>query len=137
MKGMRAVCVLAILMLLSACAALSIITQEDVSQTPTVYARVNKAPNPALMGHWRRPQPAGINKPWVFHYWLVESGGKYAVYYAYDSRRKASFKGWADFSIDGDTMTSGVDGVSFFVQGGDVYMNYPGRDKPYRMERVD
>ncbi len=124
-------------LLLGACAGLNPIKPADVETTPTVYAKVLRPPNPLLLGYWRREQPAGIEKPWVFNYWLVKKGDRYAVYYHYDSRKKNSFSGWADFTIDGDTMTSGVDGTVYFVQGGEVKMRYPGRDAVYDMNKLN
>jgi len=124
-------------LLMTACVTSMGISQADVSGTPTTYATVVKAPNPQLMGHWRRMNPEGIEKPWMFQYWLVKNGDKYAVFYNYDSRRKNAFKGWASFNIDGDSMTSGVDGATFFVKDGQVFMQVAGRNTPYPMEKID
>ncbi|WP_243358136.1 hypothetical protein [Fundidesulfovibrio terrae] len=129
--------VLAAFVALAGCRSLNSISDADVAGTPTVYAKVVNAPNPLFMGHWRRIPPAEINKPWIFDYSLVKKGDKYAVYYFYDSRKKNSFAGWADFTLDGDTMTSGVDGVMFKVKGGEVIMFYPGRSDEYKMQKVD
>jgi hypothetical protein len=131
------VCSLLSLLMLTACVSSMGISQEDVSGSPTTYATVVKAPNPQLMGHWRRSTPPNLEKPWMFQYWLVKHGDKYAVFYNYDSRRKNSFKGWASFNIDGDSMTSGVDGATFFVEGGKVFMRVAGRNEPYPMEKLD
>lgn len=125
------------LAMLTACKSLNSISSEDVAGTPSVYAKVLKEPNPLLVGHYRRSAPAEINKPWTFNYYLVKKGDKYAVFYDYDSRKKNSFHGWADFTIDGDRLTSGVDGVMFYVKDGRVFMQYPGRDTPYHMDKVD
>lgn len=122
---------------LASCRSLNSISDEDVAGTPTTYAKVIKEPNPLLMGHWRRSQPANYNKPWLFGYDLVKKGDKYAVFYFYDSRKKNAFHGWADFTIDGDRITSGVDGVVFYVENGEVFMLYPGRSTPERMLKVD
>ncbi|MFZ5426967.1 MAG: hypothetical protein ACOZEN_08325 [Thermodesulfobacteriota bacterium] len=138
MKRSTALCAaLLLIAALAACTGLNRISSEDVAAAPTVHAKVVKEPNPLLFGHWRRPQPAGINKPWIFNYWMVKRGDKVAVYYFYDSRRKNSFKGWADFTINGDSMTSGVDGNTFYVQNGRVFMKVAGRDTPYEMEKID
>lgn len=128
---------LAAVLTLAACQGLNSVSSEDVAGTPTTYAKIVKEPNSLLLGHWRRPQPSGINRPWMFSYWLVKHGDKYAVYYFYDSHKKNSFKGWADFTIDGDTMTSGVDGAMFFVKDGQVFMKLPGRDTVYDMQKLD
>lgn len=130
-------CLLAFALALAACQGLNSVSSEDVAGTPTVYAKVVNAPNPLLLGHWRRPQPTGINRPWIFNYWLMKKGDRYAVYYFYDSRKKNSFKGWAEFTIDGDTMTSGVDGTVFTVVNGQVHMKVPGRDATYEMQKLD
>ena len=122
---------------LSACVGASGIRDEHKGAQPTVYAKVLKEPNPLLLGHWRRPSPAGMSKPWVFQYYLAKKGDKYAVYYFYDSKRKNMFSGWAEFTIDGDSMVSGVDGVTFFVKGGQVFMLYPGRSAPNPMDKID
>lgn len=137
---LRSVLMLAALsafLLLTACAGSLGISQEEAGSTPTTYATVVNPPDPALMGHWRRPNPSGLSKPWLFHYWLVKHGDKYAVYYHYDSRKKNSFRGWASFTIDGKTMTSGVDAVTFTAESGGVIMRYPGRGESYRMEKVE
>jgi len=136
-KAISALIVLMAFTVLASCRGLNSISAQDVSGTPTVYAKVLKAPNPLLMGHWRRIPPAELNKPWVFDYYLVKKGDKYAVYYFYDSRKKNNFEGWAEFTIDGDSMTSSVDGVTFSVKNGKVIMVYPGRSDEYKMENVD
>ncbi|WP_243438875.1 hypothetical protein [Fundidesulfovibrio soli] len=137
LKHFASVLVLAVLLMCSACAGLAPIKPADVETAPTASAKVIAAPNPLLMGHWRRIPPAGINNPWAFNYWLVKKGEKYAVYYYYDSHKKNAFKGWAEFTIDGDRMTSGVDGVIFYVENGEVLMQYPGRSENYKMMRVE
>lgn len=125
------------LAMLTACASMAPISSADVAGTPTTYAKVVKPPNSLLLGHYRRSAPVGINKPWAFNYWLIKKGDKYAVYYYFDSHKKNSFKGWADFTINGDTITSGVDGVTFFVKDGGVEMGYPGRKETYHMMKVE
>jgi hypothetical protein len=135
-RPLLSLAVLSLLLLLAACTGGPGISQEEVATTPTVYATVNKAPNPMLMGHWRRPNPEGIEKPWLFHYWLVKRGDKYAVYYEYDSRRKNAFSGWAPFTINGDSMLCGVDGATFSVENGQVVMRVAGRDTVYSMDKV-
>lgn len=138
MRRLLSLCAPLILVaLVSACVGVGGIRNEDKAGQPTTYARVVKEPNPLLLGHWRRPNPAGISKPWVFQYYLTKKGDKYAVYYFYDSKKKNMFSGWADFTIDGDTMVSGVDAVTFFVKDGQVFMLYPGRTSPNPMEKVD
>jgi hypothetical protein len=128
---------LAALLALASCSRYEGISAEDLAGVPTVYAAVKKEPDPLLMGHWRRPAPSGLSKPWAFSYCLVKRGDRYAVFYFYDSHLKNSFKGWADFTIDGNRMTSGVDGTTFSVEGGQVIMRYPGRTDRYRMTRTD
>jgi predicted small secreted protein len=118
---------------LAACNTFEGISSEDVAGTPTVYAKVIHEPNPLLLGHWRRSAPAQFSKPWAFDYCLVKKGDRYAVFYFYDSHMKNAFKGWADFTIDGDSMTSGVDGTTFAVEDGKVIMQYPGRTDKYHM----
>ena len=125
------------LVMLAGCKSLNSISDQDVAGTPSVYAKVLKEPNPLLMGHYRRSAPAELSKPWTFNYCLVKKGDKYAVFYDYDSRKKDNFHGWADFTVNGDSLTSGVDGVVFYVKDGRVYMQYPGRDVPYHMDKVD
>ncbi|GFK93768.1 hypothetical protein NNJEOMEG_01602 [Fundidesulfovibrio magnetotacticus] len=129
--------VLTALILVASCTGIRSIAPEDVAGTPTQYATVSAPPDPALMGHWRRPQPGNLERPWLFQYCLVKKGDKYAVYYYYDSHKKNSFKGWASFSIDGSRMTSGVDGVVFYAKDGKVFMIWPGRDDHYPMEKLD
>ena len=125
---------------LASCKGLNSISSDDTAGTPTVYAKVLKEPNPLLLGHWRRSAPAEFEHPWVFDYILVQKGDKYAVYYFYDSRDNKAhghFSGWADFTINGDSMSSGVDGSIFYVKGGEVYMQYPTHNKPSRLQKVD
>lgn len=135
-----AAAVLAAACLMAACASmqaeLAYLRPADVAGEPSVYAEVQSPPNPVLMGLWRRSNPPGLSKPWIFDYWLVRKGDRLAVFYGYDSRRGNSFKGWAPFLIDGDTMTSGVDGVVFFARDGQVFMRYPGRADIYPMQKV-
>jgi len=128
--------VLAALFALSACKT-SFITDSDLSGEPTVYAKVKKAPNPLLFGHWRRATPPGINKPWIFQYVMMEKNGKVAVYYMYDSRKGNAYKGWAAFTVDGDSMVSDVDATSYYVRDGKVYMKVPGRDAEYVMDKAE
>ncbi len=123
--------------LLAACADLTTISARDVEGAPKVYATVLKPPNPLLLGHYRRSPPSEFRHPWSFHYWLVQRGDKYAVYYMYDSHKKNAFKGWADFTINGDTITSGLDGAAFFVEDGEVRMSWPGRKETYRMTKEE
>lgn len=130
-------CVLAVLLLAVSCTGLNMVTSADLATQPTTYAKVVREPNPLLFGQWRRPQPAGINKPWMFSYVMERKGDKIAVFYFYDSRQKNSFKGWADFTIDGDSMVSGVDGATFYVENGKVFMKVAGRDTAYPMEKID
>ena len=137
LKHFASVSVLAVLLLCAACGGITPIKPADIETTPTVYAKVNNAPNPLLMGYWRRSAPSELNIPLAFNYWQVKKGDKYAVYYYYDSYKKIAFKGWADFTIDGDRMTSGVDGVVFYVENGEVLMQYPGRNVVYKMMRVE
>src|SRR5512140_3086196 len=128
-RTLPALLVLLALMVLASCKGLNAISSDNTAGTPTVYAKVLKEPNPLLMGHWRRIPPAEFNHPWLFDYILVKKGDKYAVYYFYDSRdnkQHGYFSGWAAFTIDGDTMTSGEDGTIFYVKGGEVLMQYSG-----------
>jgi len=126
------------LALLTACASMAPISAQDTAGTPTVYAKVLQPPNPLLLGYYRRSGPDNINHPWAFNYWLVQKGDKYAVYYySRNAQFKNVYKGWADFTINGDIMTSGVDGVTFFVKDGEVEMGYPGRKETYHMMKVE
>lgn len=138
MTRVLSLCVLfSLFALLGACVSAGGIGDSDKGSQPSTYAKVLKEPNPILLGHWRRHKPPGLTNPWVFQYYLVKSGDKYAVYYFYDSKKKNMFSGWASFTIDGDSMISGVDGANFFVKGGQVYMSLPGRSEQYPMEKID
>lgn len=128
---------LLVLALLPACTSMSSISTQDASGTPTVYAIVVNPPNPLLMGHYRRSPPSEFNHPWAFSYWLVKKGDKYAVYYYYDSHKKNAFSGWAEFTINGDSITSPIDGATFFVENGEVRMSWPGRKETHKMTRED
>ena len=139
-RMLPALIVLLAVTILASCKGLNSVSSQDVAGTPTVYAKVLKEPNPLLLGHWRRIPPAEFNHPWIFDYILVKKGDKYAVYYFYDSRNNKKhgyFNGWAAFTIDGDSMTSGEDGSIFYVKDGEVFMKYPDHDKPNRMQKVD
>jgi hypothetical protein len=132
-----ALCGFVFLMMLTSCVTVGGISDEERASQPTIFAKVLKEPNPSLLGFWRRETPDGLNKPWVFQYYLTKVGDKYAVYYFYDSHKKNMHKGWADFTINGDIMTSGVDGVTIFVKEGKVCMQIPGRSTVYDMQRLD
>lgn len=134
------VLVLVSILALSACRGLNAISDQDTAGTPTVYAKVLKEPNPLLMGHWRRIPPSAYNHPWIYDYILVKKGDKYAVYYFYDSRNNRNygyFSGWTEFTINGDTMSSGQDGAVFYVKDGEVYMQNPSQGEPYHMQKVE
>jgi len=131
------VILVAALLALTACGKLNFITDSDIASEPTVYAKVLKAPNPALFGHWSRPQPSEYYRPWSFSYYMVEKNGKVAVYYLYDSKRANSFKGWSEFVVNGDSMFSPLDGSTYFVRDGKVYMRVAGRDVDYEMTKSD
>lgn len=127
---------LAALFALAGCNIRNTITAEDMAEPPAVLAKVLKEPDPLLLGRYHRPNPSGFNRPWSFDYWMVKRDGGYAVYYRYASPQGKSFRGWAGFTIEGGRMTSDVDGVVFYVEGGAVFMKYPGRDTAYRMEKL-
>lgn len=137
---LRAACLLAVLaafFALSGCNIRNTITAEDMAEPPAVLAKVVKEPDPLLIGRYHRVQPSEFNHPWSFDYWLVKRGNGYAVYYRYAAPMGKSYRGWAEFVIEGGRMTSNVDGVVFYVEGGAVFMKYPGRDTAYPMVRMD
>uniref|UniRef100_I2Q690 Lipoprotein n=1 Tax=Desulfovibrio sp. U5L TaxID=596152 RepID=I2Q690_9BACT len=129
---------LAVLVLaLGACNGLNAIGQSDISGKPTVYATVNKAPNPLLVGCYMRSAPSEYNRPNKYEFCLVQEGGRYAFFnYVMDGKSLATFKDWTAATVDGDSVTSGYDGSRYFAKDGEVWqMTTTGG--PHRMLRMN
>lgn len=136
MKRFSAVLAAVLLALaLTGCSALPI-KPSEVSEEPTVYAKVVNPPDPLLMGYWRRIPPKEFNRPHVFNYWLVKKGDRYAVFYHWDDKRGKVVRGWFPFVIDGKSMTSSEDASVYFVRDGEVFHNYGGRPMNSPMMKV-
>lgn len=111
-------------MTLTACDGMYGIGAEDRSGKPTVYATVLKTPNPAFLGCFLRTRPSGLNRPNKYEYCMIKDGDKYAVYYyTHDGKKYRVYRGWSNFTIDGDTMISDVDAVKYFVKDGQVFVD--------------
>ena len=108
-----------------------------VATEPTAWATVKNPPNPLLLGHWRRIPPGKFRRPDIYDYWLVRRGDRYAVYYYWQGHEiEQRHQGWAPFVIDGDALTSQVDGSRFFVRDGRVWHNLGGRSLDSPMKRA-
>jgi hypothetical protein len=130
-------CPLVLTLLLCACNGLNAIKRQDYSGTPTVYAVVNKEPNPLLVGCYLRSRPSEFNRPNKYEYCLVKSGDRYAMFYfMMDGKTQATFKDWTAAVIDGDSVTSNYDASRFFVKDDGVWqMTTTGG--PYHMLRMN
>jgi hypothetical protein len=136
MRRMRVVaCPLVLSFLLCACNGLTAITRQDYAGTPTVYAVVNKEPNPLLVGCYLRSRPSEFRKPNMYEFCIVKDGDRYAMFYfMMNGKTKTIFKDWTAAVIDGDSVTSDYDASRFFVKDGAVWqMTTTGG--PYHMLR--
>jgi len=119
---------------LSSCNGLNAVSQTDISGTPTVYATVNKEPDPKLVGCYLRSRPSEYNRPNKYEYCLVKSAGGYAVYYyVMDGKTLNTFKGWTAASIDGNCLTAQYDGSTYCVKDGEVMQTTTGSSDLHRM----
>lgn len=113
---------MALTLALCACSSLNGIQPKDLSGKPTVYAVVNKAPDPALLGCYVRSRPEEYRRPNNYEFCLVKQGEQYALYYYIkDGKSMAVYKNWSPCRIDGDSVTSGYDGSRYFVKNGQVW----------------
>lgn len=130
-------CIVALTLSLWACNALNAIGPKDYSGKPTVYAKVNKAPDPLLVGCYIRSLPSEYNRPNKYEFCLVQEGGDYAMfYYMWDGKTLATYKGWTGAVIDGASVTAEYDGSRYFVKDGAVWqMTTTGG--PHRMLRMN
>jgi hypothetical protein len=127
-------CVAMVLLLLLGGCATGSISGKDMAGEPTAYATVVKEPDPLLLGCHMRPRPADYHRPNSYSYCLVRKGDKYAVYYHWrDGKTMAEHQGWMPFTIDGDRLISDSDPSIYRVRQGQVWQEYPGHDKPFRM----
>jgi len=130
-------CIAALTLCLCACNGLNAIGPKDASGKPSVYARVEKAPNPLLVGCYVRSRPSEYNRPNKYEFCLVKEGGGYAMlYYVMDGKSLATFKDWTGAVINGDSVTAEYDGSRYFVKDGLVWqMTTTGG--PHRMLRMN
>jgi hypothetical protein len=113
---------MALSLALFACTSLNAIKPQDLSGKPTVYAVVNKAPDPKLVGCFVRSRPEEYKRPNKYEFCLVKDGDQYAMYYyILDGKSLATYKAWSPSRIDGDSLTSGYDGTRYFVKDGMVW----------------
>ena len=118
---------------LAACVGLNAIGPTDITGKPSVYAVVDKAPNPLLVGCYMRSTPSEFNRPNRYEFCLVKDGDKYALYYyMMDGKTLARTRGWTSAVVNGDTFTSGADGVRYFVKDGAVWQD-TGSYGPHKM----
>jgi hypothetical protein len=131
----RAATTLVLILLLAGCAAKSD-SAPELAGEPTVYATVNKEPDPLLMGCYLRSRPSEYSRPNSYRYCLVKKGDRYAVYYAWrDGKTLAEHKGWSAFTINGDRMTSDTEPSTYLVKDGSVWHSYGGRSSLNKMVR--
>jgi hypothetical protein len=121
-RSLAVACMLVVSMVLCACNGLNAISQQNYSGIPTTYATTNKEPNPLLLNCFMRSAPSEYNRPNKYEFCLVKQGDKYAMYYyVMDGKSLATFKGWTDATINGDSVTAGYDGSTYFVKDGHVW----------------
>lgn len=120
------------------------ISASDVAGAPSELAKVQKEPDPALMGGWKcvyqrfRPK-TGEYDPEPVEFYLAKFGDKYGIYF-YRSKPEGGgkvYRGWRDFTINGKEITSDT-GVRFFTQDGKVFFSWEQgqKDKPAEMTRI-
>ncbi|MEA4856704.1 MAG: hypothetical protein AAGU21_11480 [Solidesulfovibrio sp.] len=128
-------CLVCVSLALLSCNGLNAIGSQNISGKPTVYAVVNKAPDPALLGCFLRSRPSEYNRPNKYEFCLVKEGDQYAMfYYVMDGKTLATFKDWTGAVISGDSVTANYDGSRYFVKDGEVWqMTTSGG--PFRMLR--
>lgn len=133
---LTAVCLACASLALCACNGLYAISSKDASGKPGVYASVNKAPDPLLVGCYIRSSPSEYNHPNKYEFCLVREGDRYAMfYYVMDGKTLATFKDWTGAVIDGESVTANYDGSRYFVKDGEVWqMTTTGG--PHRMLRM-
>lgn len=113
---------MALSLALCACASLNAIQPKDLTGKPTVYAVVDKAPNPLLVGCFVRSRPEEYVRPNKYEFCLVKEGEQYAMYYyILDGKSLATYKAWTPCRVDGDSLTSGYDGSRYFVKDSKVW----------------
>jgi hypothetical protein len=116
------------------------ISPQDVAGKPDPPMKVAREPNPLLLGHWgcrhiTRVMKTGETFEEPVEYWLVQKDGQYGLFFYRDKKRKMKqYRGWRDWTLDGDRIVSEV-GVSIFVRDGEVYYEWK-NDPPTRMSRV-
>lgn len=117
------------------------ITASDIAGKPSVFCKVNKEPDPQLMGRWkclweRFIPKAGKTDPNPIEYYLAKYGDQYALYF-FRSKEGGEriYSSWRDFTIDGNTIKSDT-GVKIFTQNGEVFFQFQS-DAPVKMTKVE
>lgn len=106
------------------------ISPSDVAGEPSVFCKVLKAPDPALLGGWQGVHNRFISKKSEFEpdpvqFWLKKVDDKYAIYF-YRSKAAGGgkvYRGWREWTINGDEITSDT-GVKLFTKNGDVFFSW-------------
>ncbi len=120
-------------LVLASCNGLRAIGPSDYSGKPTVYAKVQRTPDPLLVGCYLRSLPSEYNRPNKYEFCLVRQGDDYAMfYYVMDGKTLNVFKGWTGAVITGDAVTADYDGSRYFVRDGKVWQMTP-TGGPHRM----
>lgn len=118
------------------------ISRADIAGGPSKFCKVIKEPDPALLGGWKcvhqnfHPKLARYQKEPI-QYYLAKYGDRYAIYF-YRFKKEADgavYRGWRDFTIDGDRIYSKT-GVRFFLKDGAVHYSWK-NDKPTPMSRIE
>lgn len=115
------------------------IRPQDVSGKPTVFCKVLKEPDPLLMGGWQCSQRRYKMKVHNYvtenvQYWMVKYGENYGVYIYREKVGDKTYRGWRNFTINGQELKA-ASGMRFFVRDGDVYYTWEG-DAPTKMIRI-
>jgi hypothetical protein len=116
------------------------ISAQDVSGKPGAFCKVEKEPDPLLLGGWKcihRRYNMKLHKDVdeQVEYWLVKYGDQYGLYLFRAKPDEKTYKGWRECTIKGTEITSKA-GVKFFIRDGEVYYSWQG-DKPTKMTRIE
>jgi hypothetical protein len=116
----------------------------DAAGAPTVFCKVVKEPDPALLGGW-----SGVHNRWISKFsryeadpvgfWLKKYGDKYALYF-YRSKAAGGdrvLKGWRPWTINGKEITSST-GVRLYTENGEVFFSWERamKEKPTRLTPI-
>ncbi len=117
------------------------IKPSDIAGTPNVFCKVDKEPDPILMGHWgcnhkKYDLKSGQTSMEPVEYWLVKFGDRYGLYFhRVKSGTGKTYSGWRKWYIKGSEINSGAE-VKIFAKDGSVYYQWKG-DNPTKMTRIE